>query len=298
MSHRIAYGGGAATVRSVPLREGRAVAVASANYSIVDLRYSDDSAERALASGAASVDTVSTTLSAAAGRVRSITVTSATGIVVGRRYLLSSGGRSELVKVDGIDGNTLQLAAVLPSSFPSGATFRGVEIAATVPADAAADEDYIGQPVLAVRWEPAGLLPYQEQVFVERVAPAPPVTPEAVLELDPTLSSYVGQGMTVAGALAMALEDWSCDMLKAGVDDGIMGGPIAKSAIRYRAGYHLLKHSSDESAVRRTDAYGKRYDELVASVLAGRDRAKVTRTDKDGVREPPSIRSLFRAGGW
>ena len=303
MTHRIIFEGGSQSIRSVPLRDGRAVVAASADFAILDLRYSADTAEHELESGAATVDSVSTTLAAAAGRntsdPRSLTVASATGIVAGRRYLISSGGRSELVKVEAVDGTTLRLAATLPVSFPSGAALRGVELVASVPAEVAADDDYLGLPVLAVRWEPAGLPPYQEQIFLERVAPSPPVSPEAVLELDPTLAEYAGQTMTVAGALAMAIEDWSVDMLQAGVDDAqIMGGPIARSALRYRAAYHLLKHSSDESAVRRTEAYAKRYDELRAAILVGRDKAKVTRTDVDNVREPPSVRSLFYAGGW
>ena len=103
MSHRIAFEGGEQSVRSVPLREGRAVAVASADFAILDLRYSADTAEHVLSSGAATVDSVSTTLAAAAGRntadPRALSVASATGIVAGRRYLLASGGRSELVKV-------------------------------------------------------------------------------------------------------------------------------------------------------------------------------------------------------
>lgn len=303
MSHRLAFGQGAQVVRTVPLQGGRAVVVASADFAICDLRHSADDAEHELESGSATVDSVSTTLAAAAGRgsadPRSLVVASATGIAAGRRYLLTSGGRSELVKVEAIDGTTLRLAATLGSYFASGSTLRGVELSATVPTDVTADDDHIGAPHLAVRWIPVGLAPWQEQIFLERVAPSPPITPEAVLELDATLANFAGKGATVADALAMALEDFRVDLLIANLSDSdVLAGPIGQSAVRYRAAYHLLKHSSDESAVRRAEAYSKRYEELRAALLVGKDKAKVTHTDADSRAQPPSIRSLFNAGGW
>lgn len=304
MSHRITYGGGAQVVRSVPLKAGRAIIAASATFKILDLRYSADSAEHVLASGSATVDPVSTTLAAAAGRgnpdPRALVVASATGIVAGRRYLLRSGGKEALVQIEAISGTTLRLAAVLPTFFASGSSLDGVELAATVPSEVAADDDYLGAAVLAVRWEPADLLPYQEQVFIERVGPVAPLSPDGVLTLDPTLASYAGQAMTPEDALAMALDDFRVDLLLAGIDDAeVMGGPLATSAVRYRAAYHILKHSTDESAVRRTEAYGRRYDEIRASFAAGLSKPKVTHVNPDdNTAKPPSVRSLFRAGGW
>lgn len=304
MSHRIAYGGGAQVVRSVPMRDGRAVVVASADFEVLDLRYSDESAEHVLASGSATVDSVSTTLAADAGKgtadPRSLTVASATGIVAGRRYVVKSGGKESTVKVEAVSGTTLRLASALPSLFASGSSFLGVELVATVPSDVAADDDYLGAAVLAVRWEPSGLLPYQEQIFVERVAPVAPLSPDGVLTLDPTLASYAGQAMTAEDALAMALEDFRVDLMLAGIDDtAIMGGALATSAVRYRAAYHLLKHSSDESAVRRVEAYGKRYDEIRAALAAGLDKPKVTHVDpQDDTAKARTVRGLFRAGGW
>ena len=303
MSHRLGYGQGAQVVRTVPQQGGRAVVVASADFAICNLRHPADDAEHEIESGSATVDPVSTTLAAPAGKgsadPRSIVVASATGIAAGRRYLLSSGGRSELVRVEAVDGTTLRLAATLGPYFASGSTLRGVELSATVPTGVTADDDFVGGQTLAVRWSPAGMLPWLEQIFLERVAPSPPITPEAVLELDPTLANYAGTGATVADALAMALEDFRVDLLIANLGDSdVLAGPIGQSAVKYRAAYHLLKHSSDESAVRRTEAYAKRYDELRAALLVGKDKAKVTHTDADSRARPLSIRSLFNAGGW
>lgn len=304
MSHRLTYDQGAQAVRTVPMSGGRAVVVASADFAVVDLRYSADDAGHELEAGSATVDSVSTTLSAAAGKgtadQRSLAVQNATGIVAGRRYLLSSGGRTELVKVEAVDGTTLRLAATLGQYFANGSTFRGVELSATVPSDVTGDDEHLGAPHLAVRWTPVGIPPWQEQIFLERVAPSPPIDAASVLELDASLANYASQGgASVADALAMALEDFRVDMLIANVGDSeLLAGPIGQSAVRYRAGYHVLKSSTDDSAVRRAEHYAKRYEELRAALLVGRDKAKVVQVDEDSRAQPRSIRALFNAGGW
>ena len=68
MQHRVYYNEGAQTIRHVPVdRRGRAVRVTSATYTLVDLRESEDGTERELGSGAATVGSVNTLLTAAAG---------------------------------------------------------------------------------------------------------------------------------------------------------------------------------------------------------------------------------------
>lgn len=298
--HRVTFGGGAASLRTVPLREGRAVVVASATYAILDMRYGADDGAHTLASGAATIDSVSTTLSAAAGRgqpdPRALSVASATGIVAGRRYLLTIGGRSELVKVEAVSGTTLRLAATLPQYFAAGATLSGVELVAPLSADVTGEDDYLGEHVLAVQWTPDGLQPWIESIYLERVGPAPLLSPEAVLELDPTLASYAGEGNTVAAALRQAMDDWSVDMLAAGIEDSqILAGPIGRSAVLYRAAYHVIKHSSDTSAVSRAEAYAARYQELRAALLNGAEKKKVAQVNEDGAKQRIDVRSLFRA---
>lgn len=296
--HRLIFGAGAQTIRSVPQRDGRALVVASANYKLLDLRYSADNDAQVLASGAAAVDSVSTTLSAAAGKgtadPRALTVASAAGIAAGRRYLLTSGGRSELVKVEAISGTTLRLAATLPAYFAGGATFSGVELAATVGVDVTGDEVYLRSHVLAVRWEPTGILAFQEQIFLERVAPSPQISAEAVLELDASLPSYCRDGFTVAAALALAQEDFQVDMLAAGLEDSrVLAGPIGRNAVKYLSAWHILKDSTDASAVSRAERYHARYQELLANLLAGKDKAKVAHVDADNAKKPEDIKSLF-----
>src|SRR5688572_8062650 len=109
---------------------GRAARVASATYAIVDTRYDADDSSHEVVTGAAAVDSVNTTLAAAAGKSsadpRAVTVVSAVGITAGRRYLLTTGGRNDLVRVVGVDGTTVRLSAPVSSPFPSGALFQGV----------------------------------------------------------------------------------------------------------------------------------------------------------------------------
>ncbi|MCY0985974.1 hypothetical protein OV203_02460 [Nannocystis sp. ILAH1] len=298
MSHRLIFGAGAQTVRTVPLRDGRGVPVGSATYAVLDLRYSAGSDQHVLAEGAAALDPVSTTLAAPTGRgtpdPRSMVVASAVGIVSGRRYLLRSGGHVEVVKVEALDGATLRLTAALPHYFPTGAVLVGIELAASISAEIAASDAYLAQSNLVIRWTPADLPAYQEQIFLERVAPAPIVGPDDVLSMDSTLHAYLGEGVSIAGAVAMALEDFRVDMLAAGVEDTqILAGPIGQSAVKYRAAYHVLKHSADVSAVSRAEKYDQRYQELRTSLLVGDEKAKVAHVNADNAKQPPSIRSLF-----
>ncbi|WAS97210.1 hypothetical protein [Nannocystis punicea] len=283
----------------MPLRDdGRPLVVASATYAILDTRRGADDPAHMLAAGPAAVDSVSTTIVAAAGRSttdpRVVTVASAVGIVAGRRYLLQHGGRAELVRVEGVSGTTLRLVSAVVGSFAGGAAFLGCELSCSVPADATGEDEYLTQHALVVRWEPDGLAPFLEQVFVERVAPAPLVSPDEVLQLDPTLTAYAGEDMTVADAVRQAADDFGVDMLNAGVeDDRILAGPIGRRAVLHLAAWHLIKHSTDPSAVSRAERYHARYAELRNGLLQGLDKAKTTRLTADATREPPDARSRF-----
>lgn len=308
MQHRLTFQGGAQTIRTVALRDGNPVALTSATYAVVDLRRDADDADHVVEQGNATIDSVSTTLAAAAGRSttnpRQVTVASAVGIAAGRRYLLQSGGRVELVQVTGVSGTTLDLAAPLSRSFVVGSAFLGVEASATITADACADEEFVDEPNrLAVRWSMtpttgAVLQPFLEQLYLERLGPAPLTTPDELLKLDSTLHAYVDDGFTLADALAQAQADYDCDMLAAGVDDDeILAGPIGKRLILYAGAWHLLKSSTEPSAVARAERYHARRQELLASLLQGWDKAKTARLTKEASAREPDVRSRF-ASRW
>ncbi len=89
-----------------------------------------------VSSAAAVVDTVNTTLSgAAAARARTVDVTSATSIVVGRRYRLGGPNGTEadeVVTVKSLTASTCTLWAPLGVAHVSGATFRGTRVSYAV----------------------------------------------------------------------------------------------------------------------------------------------------------------------
>lgn len=303
MIHRLTYSGGAQVVRTHVLHDGRPVVPASATYAVVDLRYDADDSGHTVESGSATVDSVSTTISAAAGRgtanPRQLTVTSATGIVAGRRYLLTTGGRPAVVQVVAVSGTTLLLSAPLSGYFPSSSTFVGLEIYATVSLTVCATDDYLDEPNrLAIRWTPSGYAPFLEAIHLERLAPAPLVTVDDVLRLDSSLHSYLTDDTSLTDALAQAIEDFGIEMMCAGVDDDeILAGPIGRSAIKHRCAWHVLKGSSDPSAVTRAEKYEARWAHLVAELLQGWDKAKTARLTKDATAEAPDLRSRW-AGKW
>lgn len=305
MIHRLTFSGGAQSVRTVVLRDdGRPIAPASATFAVVDLRHDADDASHEVETGNATVDSVATTISAAAGRSttnpRVVTVASAVGIVAGRRYLLSASGRApEIVHVTEVSGTTLVLASSLGGAFPSGSAFTGVELSATVSADVCAEEEYLDQPNrLAIRWTPAGHRPFIEALHIERLAVAPLVSPDEILKLDATLHAYLDGNMSIADALAQAVEDFNVEMLTSGVDDDeILAGPIGRSALKYRAAWHVLKGSTDVSAVSRAERYDARWQHLVSELVQGWDKAKTARLTKGVTAQPPDLRSRF-AGRW
>lgn len=301
---RLRYQGGAQAVRSVPHNaSGRPVVVSACEYELVDLRYPATSDGHVLASGSATLDTVSTTLSASAGRgtadPRVVTVASATGIVAGRRYLISSGGKSEPVKVESISGTTLRLAGDLPTLFASGSTFVGLEVSATVSSDVCADVDYLGETLLGLRWIPTGAPAYMEPIFIERQAPAVLAEVDELVNFDEGLAAFARDGGNrLAAAIAEAQIDLNVDLLAAGVDDAqVIPGPIGRRAVLNLAAWHLLKASTDPSAVERATRYHARYEELKGNLLVGADKAKTARVDEDNAAKPRDVHGYF-AVSW
>ena len=114
--------------------EGRPSAVASVTVYRSDV---DDSGGAESALGSPSIDSASTTLSAAAGYdqtdTKLLTLTSGTGFVAGRPYLLTATtGETAWVMLAAISGTTAYSRTPLTSAFASGSTFASTRISATV----------------------------------------------------------------------------------------------------------------------------------------------------------------------
>jgi hypothetical protein len=125
-----------------------------------DTAGDDDTAEF---SGTATVESVSTSVDAASGASQSdpqkISLTSTTGIVVGRKYLLSEDGRKAWVTpIEVVSGDYIRVRHPLRSDYTTAATFVGTTITAAVDntwvSDVGNVSDHIdANPGYRVRWE-------------------------------------------------------------------------------------------------------------------------------------------------
>lgn len=307
MIHRVVYGGGAQPIRHTPRTVGgQAVAVASANYEIVDLRHAVTSAERVVqASAAATLDAVNTTITATAGAQtadpRRLTVASATGITVGRRYLLTHAttGRSEPVRVSSVTGLVLLLAEPVAASYASGATFRGLEIAGTFPALAADDSsafDNGGGPYL-VGWTYAAggaTVTHEEVIFVERSASRCPATEADVRERYPEIGpSAVGGAANVPAFLHAAWLAVRADLVSRGIDGEDHKPALLVDVVCAVTAARIARYSSTAASDRTeewadlADRLDARARDLLNAISRGVDRPGTVRVDRETATAPP-----------
>lgn len=309
-THRVYFGQGEQTIRTVPHLKGRPVRVASATYGIFDARYGVDSNDHTLvaAGTAGTVDSVSTTTTARAGRNatdrRAITVASTTDVIAGRSYLLeASDGRAELVRVAAVPSATAILAAAeIVGDYPTGSALRGVEVAASFPADAADDDDNLDGMPWIIAWVFPELPPVRESIHLERGEEAQLVTLADLVELDPMIARVGGDRIEATAALARAHKDLRTDLALAGADEAnLLTGPIGRDAALYLAAYHAIKHSDEASAIRRAEQYLARYQELRASLVLGVKKPEVVSLDRDNAnaqtRNPASVFRSWTARG-
>lgn len=132
--------------------------VSSATYQVEDLHQGEEDDDRFIVVlGAATVDALSTTTSAAAGRGEAdayvLTVASTAGTSVGQHLEIASSAGTEVRKIDYAGGTTIRLTQPLRLYHPTGATVRGIEISGEFPSASAADEDlFDSDSVVEVTW--------------------------------------------------------------------------------------------------------------------------------------------------
>lgn len=121
----------------------------------------DTSTEEAATTGSAAVETnPNTTLSSAAGsgvNPATLSVTSATGISVGRSYRLAAAGLYEDVTVAGVSGTTITIKSPLINDYASGATLKSCRATISVDSTWVADVNNVSptwspNPSYRVRW--------------------------------------------------------------------------------------------------------------------------------------------------
>ena len=158
------------------------------------------------ASTAASLDAVNTTLNGAAALgALTLVVTSATGIVVGRRYLVGAsealGG--EWVTVSLVSGTTVTLARRLRRAQATGAAFASTRVSMTIPSIATPARNYRAR----YAWPGADALPDVDVPFdVTRYTPVTSLTTEDLRDLDPLVSKRIAEGTWLPAVIAEAWE--------------------------------------------------------------------------------------------
>lgn len=179
----------------------------------------------ALSATAVTLDTVNTTLSgAAAAGAQTVSVTSATGIVVGRKYLLggaeSAGG--ERVTVKAISSTTITLVRPLRIARASAATFQSTRMTCAITAAAVATiaRHYRIEVTYAVTTTQAiAAFPFD----VVRIVPTTTLAHDDVADLDPIFAKRLAAGIWFP-ALAERTWEMVCRRLAARVDPGAILG--------------------------------------------------------------------------
>lgn len=301
-THRVYFDKGAQPIRTVPHRDGRPVRVTAATYGIFDARFGDSSSDHVVvAEGtAATVDSVSTTLSAKAGRGatdrRTITVASTAGISAGRTYLLQApSGVVELVRIATVASGTSLLAGTeIRGDFPAASTLKGVEVAATFPGSEADDESNLDGMPWVVVWTIDGFPPLRETIHLERGEEALLASLDDLRELDPTLSVTGGDRIDPALALARAHRDLRTDLLMAGASESdMLLGPIGRDAVTYRAAALCTMSNDDEVSKTKVAFYLDRYAKLIAAIKVGAEKPQVVALDQASNAKAPSKAAAF-----
>lgn len=293
-THRVIHGGGSQTLSTVPYSDqDEPKVVTSATYSIVDLRRGEDDSERTIqASTAATVDSVSTTTTAAAGTgaadKRLIPLTSATGVAEGTHYVIDSGsGLRELVLVDYIDSLNVYARDPLRFAYASGSTFKGVEVSGTFPSAEAADDESLedGGGPYAIDWVFVGVTPAykRELVWVVRSDNKYYAAVSDVMMLDQTVANVTRDVVRLEICVAQAHRDFRAALRERGVDmDDYHGGENARDAVTYRAAAIARSHMRSPRDVEIAREYNAIYRGKVANITP----AGTVITDKDNDDAP------------
>jgi hypothetical protein len=237
-----------------------------------------------LGTGTGTVDSVNTTLSAgAAAGATSVSVTSATGVTVGRRYLVGgteeTGG--EWATVASIASTTVTLSRPLVRAQASGAAFQGTRVSCAVTAAMAATiyrgcrceityaVSSAARPVVAVEFD------------VTRYRLTTGLTLDHVRDLDPTITKRAATGTVWARVIDAA---WERIVNRVGLqkDPGGLVGAIDLTqphAIAVRL--LIAEQSLDEDGIARATELRTRLDTELAAQLA----ARAYDDDQDGAIE-------------
>lgn len=301
---RVRYGQGEQTIRFIPVdRFGRPVRVTAATYTIIDLGEGEDSPDQQIATGAAVLPAVDTTLSASGGagegNPRALTLTSTTGVAEGRTYLLSSGGSRSLVVVDGITGSVVTSKDSPSSAYPSGSTFQAIELEALFPLSEANDPDALTE---ARRYQIAWTYSLHGEthvvcqlVWLVRYDGEAWITETDVIGLYPPLANRVrGPELSIARSIATATQEFIAQLESAGiVAENYRTSTPGQTAIAFRATEYCLRWMGGEKDLALAELFQQRYENIVNNLIIGKPGKAVQLEPVDNRETSARIDALF-----
>jgi hypothetical protein len=277
----IIYGAGAQLVEAYATDAlGRRVKPTSATATIVDLEFleSDPDADRIiLAVGATTVDTLSTTTSAATGArtadPRKIPMTSGTGFTVGRHYIISAAGVTESFEVDRVNSNDVYARDELRGTYATAAVVTGCRVTATFPSDRAnlaAELDR--RTIYATDWVftgPTGPTHVRTLCRIERRGRAPRASVADLTLIDSRFAAASHDSTRLENHLQQADREINARLMHANrqisnTDDGEVG----KQAVAWRAATLAYIGLGDDFETRAAEA-AKQAKEWLGMLLSG-----------------------------
>jgi hypothetical protein len=290
----ILHGQGAQLVRHIPHdSRKRPRVVSSASVLIEDMTFGETSAERVvLASTAATIGSVNTTTTAAAGPGETdthvIPLTSATSVSVGRPYLMSNtAGAYEYVSIRAINSLNVYSHLELRQDFETGAAFQSVEITASFPAIEADDDDEVetSPHPYQVTWTytiDSEIYVIPEIVWIQRTLALPVIDELYVLRGFPTIGPRLRNRADIGDAISAATDDFNAEIRIAGRNPAeFRGNETAKVAVRARALQHCFEWMGPaEHDVRQAARYESQFKYLMSQLTDGRPRPGTVTIDQ------------------
>jgi hypothetical protein len=301
----IIYGAGAQAVEVYATdAQGRLVKPSAATAKIVDLAFSDaaDDADRIiLATSAATVDTLSTTTSAATGPrsadPRKVPVASAAGFAAGRHYAITAAGQAEAFEVDRIDGTNIYARHELRGTYTTSAAVTGLRVTATFPSTRANDADEIDRrTIYGVDWVFTGTTGpayVRTLVRIERRARAPRASLPDLFLIDPRFAAASHDATRLESHLQQADREITARLMwrrteVSNTDDGEVG----KQAVAWRAAELAYRHLGDEFEQRATDAAAQA-KEWLNMLMSGHKADDQVETSRPNDRVMPRRRAAM-----
>jgi len=228
------------------------------------------------------LDTVATTLSGAASAgATSVTVTSATGIVAGRRYLLAGGedAGGETVTVRAVSSTLVTLVRPLRWAAASGASFVGHRVTLSLSAIASEARHYRAEIAWAVSavTQPPFVVPFD----VVRYWPRTGLTAEDLRDLDPLFNKRLPAGTWIPAVIDRAW-DQLLARVASKVDPGALVGALDLTVPHGYLVRALLLETAGPEAAQERELLFARYSTELDSALA----AAAIDDDQDGAVEP------------